>query len=70
MVCDYRPQKDEPNRLRLTVGGNMVHYPFDVSTPTAALETVKLLWNSVVSTPGARFVTMDVRNFYLMTPLD
>jgi hypothetical protein len=29
----------------------------------------KVLFNSVVSTPGAKFMTMDVSNFYLMTPL-
>eukprot|EP00804_Cyclotella_cryptica_P015223 CCRYP_000751-RA/>CCRYP_000751-RA protein AED:0.35 eAED:0.36 QI:0/0/0/1/1/1/3/0/419 len=31
--------------------------------------TVKLLFNSVISTPGAKFMTMDISNFYLMTPL-
>jgi hypothetical protein len=29
----------------------------------------KLLFNSVVSTAGAKFMTMDISNFYLMTPL-
>ena len=29
----------------------------------------KALFNSVVSTPGAKFMTMDISNFYLMTPL-
>ena len=29
----------------------------------------KILFNSVISTPGARFMTMDISNFYLMTPL-
>ena len=29
----------------------------------------KLLFNSVISTHGARFMTMDITNFYLMTPL-
>jgi hypothetical protein len=29
----------------------------------------KILFNSVISTPGARFMTMDIANFYLMTPL-
>jgi len=30
---------------------------------------MKLLVNSVISTPGAKFMTMDISNFYLMTPL-
>ena len=31
--------------------------------------SVKLLLNSVVSTPGAKFFTADISNFYLMMPL-
>jgi hypothetical protein len=29
----------------------------------------KMLFNSVISTKDARFMTMDISNFYLMTPL-
>ncbi|KAL7460864.1 hypothetical protein ACHAXS_001301 [Conticribra weissflogii] len=29
-----------------------------------------MLWNSVVSTPGARFACFDVKNFYLGTWMD
>ena len=29
----------------------------------------KLPFNSVISTPGVRFMTIDIANFYLMTPL-
>ena len=29
----------------------------------------KMLFNSVISTKGAKFMTMDISNFYLMTPL-
>lgn len=45
-------------------------YPWDTSTPTADLSTVKMLLDSVVSMPGARFViTADIKNFYLNTPM-
>ena len=27
------------------------------------------MWNSVISTPGARYVTTNVNNFYVETPL-
>ena len=33
-VCTYRPEKEDLNRTRLTVGGNRILYPGDVSTPT------------------------------------
>ena len=60
----------EPNRSRLTVGGDRINYPFEVSTPTADLPTIKMLWNSVLSTPKAKFITLDVANFYLGTPME
>jgi hypothetical protein len=51
------------------VDGNLVHYPEKVSTPIADLSTVKLLLNSVISTPGALFATFDLKDFYLGTPM-
>ena len=68
-VCTIRPEKDEQNRTRLVVGGDRVNYPGEVATPTAEMLVAKILFNSVISTPGARFMTMDVGNFYLNTPL-
>ncbi|KAL7502572.1 hypothetical protein ACHAXN_003578 [Cyclotella atomus] len=68
-VCTVRPEKAEPNRTRFTAGGDKINYPFEVATPTAEMLVAKILFNSVISTPGARFMTMDISNFYLMTPL-
>jgi hypothetical protein len=69
-ICaNYRPEKADPNRIRITLGGNLVNYPGDVGTRTADLLTVKLLLNSVISTPGARFMSLDISNFYLMAPM-
>jgi hypothetical protein len=65
-----RPEKlDEPNRTRLVAGGNRVHYPGDAGTPTANLLTVKLLLNSIISTTNAKFMTIDIKDFYLNTPM-
>jgi hypothetical protein len=50
-------------------GGDKINYPFEVATPTAETLVTKILFNSVISTPDARFMTMDISNFYLMTPL-
>jgi hypothetical protein len=50
-------------------GGDQVNYPGDAGTPTADLLTVKLLMNSIISTQGARFMTMDIKNFYSNTPM-
>jgi hypothetical protein len=65
-----RPEKiNEPNRTRLVAGGDQVHYPGNTGTPTADLLTVKLLLNSIISTENARFMTMDIKDFYLNTPM-
>ena len=69
IVCKYRSEKKDPNRYRITVGGNMTNYPGDCSTPTNDLLTVKLLLNSVISTKGEKFMILDTLNVYLMTPL-
>ena len=37
---------------------------------TADLRTAKMLWNSVVSTPEAGYMCIDIKNMYLATPLD
>ena len=68
-VCTVRPEKAEPNRTRFTAGGDKINYPGEVATLTAEILLAKILFNSVISTPGARFMTMDISNFYLMTPL-
>ena len=69
IICNYRPEKKDPNRCRITVSGNMTNYLGDCGTPTADLLTVKLLLNSVISTEGARFMILDISNFHLMSPL-
>ena len=46
IVVDYRPQKQEKERTRITVGGNLINYPDDVSTKTAEISTAKILINS------------------------
>jgi len=60
----------DPNRTHVTIGGNTINYIGDCGTKTASLETVKLVVNSTLSTPDAEYMTMDLSNFYLGTPLD
>ena len=66
-LIDIRPNKEEKHRVRITVGGNMIEYKYIVSTPTADLTTAKALLQSVISTHGARFHTLDIKIFYLQT---
>jgi hypothetical protein len=68
--CTVRPQKAEKHRTRLVVGGNRIKYPGEVGTPTAEMLLVKILLNSVISTRGAKFMSIDIKNFYLATPME
>jgi hypothetical protein len=70
IVIDHRPQKEDPNCVRITVGGNLINYPFGLTTRTTDMVSSKLLWNSTISTPGARFAGADIKNMYLKTPLN
>ena len=69
IVASFRPEKEDPNRIRLTVGGNRINFTGDCGTPTAGMLTVKLLLNSIISTKGAKFMTIDIKDFYLNTPM-
>jgi hypothetical protein len=68
-VCLVRPKKAEPNQMQFTVGGNRINYPGEVATPTAEMLVAKMLFNSVISTKDAWFMTINISTFYLMTPL-
>ena len=63
IVDDHCPHKAEPERVRWTVGGNLVDYPGNVSTPTANMTTAKLITNDTVSTPNATYHCFDISNF-------
>ena len=69
IVVDFRPQKTDPNRFHITVGGNLIDYPYELTTRTSDLTTSKVMWNSVISTPGAKYACAYVKNSYLMMPL-
>ena len=69
-MCEVRPQKSDPYRTRITIGGNRIAYPGDAGTRTGSIETFKLLINITLSTPGADLACFDIANFYLGTPLD
>jgi hypothetical protein len=69
IVCDYKPHKIEKERMRLTVCGDRLDYSGDVATSTADITTFKILINSTLSTVDAAMMMMDIKNYYLGTPL-
>ena len=54
IVYDCCPQNKDPSRVRLAVGGNLIDCPFECTTRTVDVTTSKIIWNSVISTRGAR----------------
>ncbi len=69
VICEVQPEKDDPNCIRITIGGNCICYPGNIGTNTASFELVKLLINSNLSQKGACFSSIDLENFYLDTPM-
>ena len=48
IVAEIIPQKVETHCTRLTVGGNLIQFPGDVTIPTADLIMANLIFNSVL----------------------
>jgi hypothetical protein len=69
IVSEYRAQKSDPYRIRITVGGNQICYAGETFTPNADLITAKVLFNSVISTPGAKLMMINIKDFYLSTDM-
>jgi hypothetical protein len=51
------------------VGGNILDYSGDNATSMADITTFKILINSTLSTEDASMMMMDIKNYYLGTPL-
>jgi hypothetical protein len=63
VVVDYRPQKAYPHRICITASRNFIYYLGELSTHTANLTASKLMWNSILSTEGATYMCLDIKNF-------
>ena len=63
---DHSPLKPEPMRVRLTVGGDKLDYPFDATAPASGLLESKLIINSTISQQkkNARFISSDLKDFF------
>jgi hypothetical protein len=57
-------------RVRGTYGGNISDYLGPKSAMTADMVSIKLLLNAVLAKKGRRFMTLDIKDFYLGTPMD
>jgi hypothetical protein len=69
IVCDYKPHKQEKERVQLTVGGDILNYFGNVDISTADITTFKILINRTLYTKDAAMMMMDIKNYYLGNPL-
>ena len=68
MVASIIPTKAKVNRVRVTVGGDRLDFPGATTTHCAGLKTTKCLLNITISTTGARFMTLDIKDFTMDPP--
>jgi hypothetical protein len=69
IVCDYKPHKQEKERVGITIEGDILDNSGDIATSTSHITTFKIIINSTLSTEDAAMMMMDIKNYYLGTPL-
>jgi hypothetical protein len=68
----YSPSKNGNSpRPHDRCGGDQLDYPGDASSPAAAMLDAKVHINSTISDAhkGARYLGIDIKNYYLGTPM-
>jgi hypothetical protein len=71
LVCTDKvkpPSTTSTKRIRATAG-NGIEYPGDTASETASLDTIKILFNAVISEVKSLFMTIDLKDFYLKSTL-
>lgn len=71
MVCNHCPIKDEKHRVRIAVGGDKLPHYDDAKSPVVDFLETKILLNSAISDArqGARFMCLDAKDHFLVTPI-
>ena len=69
MVATIQPTKAEVHYVLVIVNKNRLDFPGATTTHCASLTTTKCLLNSTIYTPSARFMTLDIKDFYYGTAM-
>jgi hypothetical protein len=69
VIVNFQPQKADPHHIWITAGGNLINYLGELSTRTADITTLKLMWNRVLSMEGVKYMCL-VFFFYLSALLN
>ena len=70
-VLNYKKLEEEKYRVRITVGGDRLTYPYGTGSPPANLTETKVLINITISDARlcARFMSADMKGYFLDTPM-
>ena len=63
IIVDYCLQEEDYKRLHIMVGGNLIAYPYKLTTQTADLTNSKVTWNIIISILKVEY-TRKVVNFF------
>ncbi len=69
-VVNYQSQNNDPNQIRIMAMGNSIIYDGVLSVRSADINTAKLRWKSVVSTPNAKYICLDIKKNASLLPLN
>jgi hypothetical protein len=70
-VCSIKDKPEgQQKRVRGTYGGNITDHEGEVTAEVAAMSTIKVMFNAVISEPNSWFSTADIKDFYLNTVLE
>ena len=70
LVSSIRPHKTEMHRIRVTFDGDILDFLGITTIIYARLTTTKCPINSTVFTPLAKFMTLEIINFYYSNPME
>ena len=70
-ISNIRPQKSETHPVHLTAHGDKLDYPGNQSSPAVSLLNVKIHLNITISRAikKEKYMCIDIKNFYLGTPM-
>jgi len=70
LVASLQLRKVEKRHVRVTIGGDRLEYNGKTATVPATLITIKIHLNSTILTANARYMTLDIKDYYYGTLMD
>ena len=61
----FWPQREDPTRVCIITGRNLIKGLEELTTRTADITIANVIWNSVISTEGAQYVCLDMLFFLI-----